>query len=69
MLEAQFEDVINKKYYDEFVKVFKKYEDFPDIEKSNTSKDFFVENFGDDYANIEDKQRILDRKTSYSNEK
>ena len=37
------------KYYEDFVRKFKKFEDFPEIEQANPSEDFFVDNLSSGY--------------------
>ncbi len=49
MIEARYEGSMDMKYYEEFVRKFKRFEDFPEIEAANSSEDFFVDNLSSGY--------------------
>jgi len=48
-LEAQYENNIDMQYYEEFVRKFKKYDDFTEIEHANNSEDFYTDNLSSGY--------------------
>ena len=49
MIEAQFESTIDMKYYEDFIRKFKHFRDFPEIALANPSEDFFIDNLSSGY--------------------
>jgi hypothetical protein len=49
VIEAQFEERVDLKYYEDFCRKFKQFRDLPEIAEANSSEDFFSDNLSSDY--------------------